>query len=91
MLEQESIILEGSKMTESIKNLLENAKAQEHMSLEVEREVSISFTAEFGEAGFLNVIQDEYPYGSVGFSGVMKALGCELGKRYEFEICAEEC
>ena len=66
------------------------AKAAD-MSIEVCSENSIEFTAEVTDNGFKGITQEESLFQDMTFAQMFAALKCEPGKRYEIEICVEEC
>lgn len=65
------------------------AKASEE--IEVSSERSVEFTAEVTEEGFKGVTQEEALFPDKSFAEIFAMLKCEPGKRYEIEICIEEC
>lgn len=60
-------------------------------SIEVCTEKSIEFSAEIGDGTFINMSQEDVVLSKRTFGEVLSMLGCEPGKRYEIEICVEEC
>lgn len=58
-------------------------------TMEICKEKSVEFSAEITDTGFTGVVQDETLLNDITFSELLKNL-CEPGKRYCFEICAEE-
>jgi len=43
------------------------------------------------DVGFDGVTQEDSLFGDKSFSEIFAMLGAEPGKRYEIEICIEEC
>lgn len=60
-------------------------------SIEICSETSVEFTAEVTADGFKTVLQEENIFADMTFAQVFAMLNCEPGKRYEIEICVEEC
>ena len=86
------LIKEGKSSDQSVAicSSMWEAKAAD-MSIEVCSEYSLEFTAEVIDGGFKGVTQEESLFQDMTFSQVFAMLKCEPGKRYEIEICVEEC
>ena len=85
------LIKEGKNPDQSVAmcSSMWEAKAEEDM--EICEESSIEFSASVTDVGFDGVTQEDSLFGDKSFSEIFAMLGCEPGKRYEIEICVEEC
>jgi hypothetical protein len=86
------LVREGKTPNEAVAIAIEQFRAlSENEPMEVCKEMKLEFSGDFSESGFSKIVQEEAPYDDTSLADLFKILGCQPGKRYEVEICVEEC
>jgi hypothetical protein len=85
------LIRQGKTPNQAIAEVNSMWEALASEDMETCKESSIEFSASVTDVGFEGVTQEDSLFGDKSFSEILAMLGAEPGKRYEIEICIEEC